>query len=230
MRTGRPLCWPRSQKWPYFAYPRDSTDPASRVAATLAALTQRIENIGEVINAASKATVDVAVSERAENAAQAAQLAAHNTEAMQIAALQVQQALTTTLVPVTKALEQWRADSIAFSQAQAQARVQQRTLDEKRADERARIAAAVDPAVLAALERVSIALQQAQLAVTVHNPANPGISELVRLQTMLIEQSLVPLRWRRGCRRACSTSTTTPRASTPCSTACAPSRARGLWG
>ncbi len=171
----------------------DSTDPASRVAATLAALTQRIENIGEVINAASKATVDVAVSERAENAAQAAQLAAHNTEAMQIAALQVQQALTTTLVPVTKALEQWRADSIAFSQAQAQARVQQRTLDEKRADERARIAAAVDPAVLAALERVSIALQQAQLAVTVHNPANPGISELVRLQTMLIEQSLVPL-------------------------------------
>ena len=22
MRMGRPLCWPRSQKWPYFSYPR----------------------------------------------------------------------------------------------------------------------------------------------------------------------------------------------------------------
>ena len=23
MRMGRPLCWPRSQKWPYFSYPHD---------------------------------------------------------------------------------------------------------------------------------------------------------------------------------------------------------------
>ena len=22
MRMGRPVCWPRSQKWPYFSYPR----------------------------------------------------------------------------------------------------------------------------------------------------------------------------------------------------------------
>ena len=25
MRMGRPLCWPRSQKWPYFSYPPHSS-------------------------------------------------------------------------------------------------------------------------------------------------------------------------------------------------------------
>ena len=27
MRMGRPLCWPRSQKWPYFSYPRPKSGP-----------------------------------------------------------------------------------------------------------------------------------------------------------------------------------------------------------
>ncbi len=36
-------------------------------------------------------------------------------------------------------------------------------------------------------------LQNAQLAVTVQNPPPPGITELVRLQTILIEASLLPL-------------------------------------
>ena len=94
---------------------------------------------------------------------------------------------------LAKELERLRNESLSWQQSKEQARVKERSIDDRRADERARSVGATDPALLAALERVSTSLAEAQLAVTVHNPANPGITDLVRLQTILIEASLLPL-------------------------------------
>ena len=199
----------------------DSNDPATRVAGTLATLTQRVEGIASTIEAASKATLEIQRDVAAEAAGAARDLAQHaNTQASAQAATieqasaglqqaiarlsQGQQHTTNTLTQLGAAvsapvrqlsaeLEKLRAESSAWQQAKEQARVKERTIDTTRADERARMAAATDPTLLAALERVSTSLMQAQLAVTVHNPATPGISELVRLQTSLIEASLLPL-------------------------------------
>ena len=199
----------------------DSNDPATRVAGTLATLAQRVEGIATTIEQASKATLEIQREVAAETAMNARDFAQHEQTRATATATTIEQAasglqtaiarlsqgqqqVSTTLTqlggavsaPVqhlAKELERLRNESLSWQQSKEQARVKERSIDDRRADERARSVGATDPALLAALERVSTSLAEAQLAVTVHNPANPGITDLVRLQTILIEASLLPL-------------------------------------
>ena len=93
-----------------------------------------------------------------------------------------------------------RKDAAAQEKARGQHRVaQQQTQVASQAAEQAAHHAlhartvAADPRLLSALDGVVQALAQAQVAVTVNNPPAQGIADLVRLQTILIEASLLPL-------------------------------------
>ncbi|HEY1099195.1 MAG TPA: AAA family ATPase, partial [Myxococcota bacterium] len=221
----------------------DSNDPATRVAGTLATLTQRVEGIATTIDVASKAAIEAQTQSLSTQTQAQAHAQQHAQQSQATATAAIDKALTTLSTSVATALtqlartqlqgqqqalqadqeaastltqtitqlgsavsapvqhlakeiEKLRSEQLTFAQAKEQARIKERSIDERRAverDDRAKQAAATDPAVLSALEQVSTSLQQAQLAVTVHNPANPGITDLVRLQTILIEASLLPL-------------------------------------
>jgi hypothetical protein len=228
----------------------DSNDPATRVAGTLATLTQRVEGIASSINDAAQAQLasaqhshEAAAQHRADDlsrqdamalrtadAIQQAATALHTawrqtstegTRGMQTALGQLEkalslamsstmpsaigaslssslaqtmsQALTPPLTTVATELDRMRSESLAWQQAKEQARVKERSIDERRADERARAYHASDPAMLTALERVTSALGEMQVGITVENPPPQGITDLVRLQTVLIEASLLPL-------------------------------------
>jgi xanthosine utilization system XapX-like protein len=216
----------------------DSNDPATRVAGTLASLTQRIDDISASITQAATVAREAATTtqqrfERATTQAVEAQTAAQAQQAAQTAAALTQaseaigsslQALGVTLgSSVGATLAQTWSSSLhdgagsLGSQlvhaltAQAQTLVQgQREIQRDvaaGADERAaRVIAAQgvprhDDTVANAITQLSAtltttvmtALQQAQWNVQIDNPAPPGIAELVRLQTILIEASLLPL-------------------------------------
>ncbi len=201
----------------------DSNDPATRVAGTLASLTQHIEGIVGSINsaaehsaseqqalrAAAKADVErtAAAIEGATATLQAALQAASATSATSLStalttlsktlATSLQSAVATPIGAgagaLKDAVDALRADTIGFQQAREAARVKERSIDDKRADERAARAQSTDPALIAALERSIAALSQLQVGITVENPPPQGITDLVRLQTVLIEASLLPL-------------------------------------
>lgn len=237
----------------------DSNDPATRVAGTLASLSQRIEGIATSIEGAAtrstetterlqslalqqrqdeSARRDAALASALEQATGALQtgLARSSTAtaegvarlagAMGTAFPQaLAEALTTslssslavslpsslgtalsaslsqTVAPALQSplqslageLERLRAESLAFQQAREQARIKERVLDAQRAEERASRAAQTDPALLRAVDGLVQALRDVELGITVENPPPQGIADLVRLQTVLIEASLLPL-------------------------------------
>ena len=235
----------------------DSNDPATRVAGTLANLTQRVEGIASSINEAAQAQISTAQHKQATVAQQRADDVVHrnaiatqtanaihqaatalhtawrqssmeDNRSLQAAMAQLEKSLASSLptalgetlssslssslssaltssVPSMSAalspaltslaseLGQLRHESLTWQQAKEQARVKERSIDERRADERARATQATDPQLLATLERVMAALAEIQVGITVENAPPQGIADLVRLQTVLIEASLLPL-------------------------------------
>jgi hypothetical protein len=225
----------------------DSNDPATRVAGTLASLTQHIEGIVTSIDSAARhnateqqamratAQADVertaaAIEQATTSLQMALQMASTTSTKGTAAALSalsetlskslpsalssslataLSSSLTTSLSSslqaslsaplgegmsaVTQAVDTLRAESLTFQQRREAIRVKERTIDEQRADERAARATATDPALITALERALAALGELQVGITVQNPPPQGITDLVRLQTVLIEASLLPL-------------------------------------
>ncbi|MDP2341035.1 MAG: DNA repair ATPase [Deltaproteobacteria bacterium] len=141
----------------------DSNDPGSRVAATLANLTQRIEGIASSILEVSKVSALTAASEQSDRTSSSSSLSAN-------------------LAAVQQELLALRKDTAAQEQLRHQQQTEQRALPPSS-----------DPKLLAALEGVVTALAQAQMAITVNNPPAEGIADLVRMQSILIEASLLPL-------------------------------------
>ena len=54
MRMGRPLCWPRSQKWPYFSYPRKRAPDLSAPTAQLLERSDRDHDAEACLEAAER--------------------------------------------------------------------------------------------------------------------------------------------------------------------------------
>jgi hypothetical protein len=57
MRTGRPLCWPRSQKWPYFSYPQYKNVSDAIAGNYLNALTADVGTLSQIPGGLSFAAV-----------------------------------------------------------------------------------------------------------------------------------------------------------------------------
>jgi hypothetical protein len=223
----------------------DSNDPATRVAGTLASLTQRIDDISTSITAAATAAREASSSTQArweqattlqsrEHVQGAAQTTAALTKASEAIASSLSSLGTTLGTTVGATLAQAWSTSLrdgagsvggavtgglaALSQALTQTHVdvhrRGQAADEERAARQLAAASAPrnDALVAGAVERLSTtlaatlsstaaattaattkALQDAQLTVNVDNPPPQGITDLVRLQTILIEASLLPL-------------------------------------
>lgn len=179
----------------------DSNDPATRVAATLATLTQRLDGIGQSIATAAAST---AAAEAEASAATTAAMTAMTSTWTESMTATMSSTLSTTLSTLQAELQAWRAAQEQARERDAQVRAKERAADvaaRTAAEESARALAEaaakrpvpVDPKLVAAVDGAVSALANAQLAVTVQNPPPQGITELVRLQTILIEASLLPL-------------------------------------
>ena len=190
----------------------DSDDPATRVAGTLATLTQRVESITESIQNAvtstaanSAAAADADRAQRAvesERTAKAIEKAAgalkvhlaeplrENLQTLPNTMVEgLGTALTAPLQSLQQQVEKLRTDTLAFQSAKEQARVKERQIERSEAS----AAAEMNPRLVGLLEGIARSLMDAQLAVNIQNPPPQGISDLVRLQTVLIEASLLPL-------------------------------------
>ena len=164
----------------------DANDPGSRVAATLANLTQRMDTIATSIIEASKQSAHHDATTRT-SSDQTLQAALSSSAASLSSALS--SSLSSSLASVQQELVQLRKDAATNDKL----RLQQQAEHAQQAAAWQSKAVSSDPKLLAALDGVVQALAQAQLAVTVNNPPTQGIADLVRLQTILIEASLLPL-------------------------------------
>ena len=141
------------------------SDPATRVTNTIASLAQRMEAITSAIDAASKAARP---DDGAQKAAAAASAHAAEVVGTELKALRV-------------AMEQQARTAAASDD------------DDKKKPPPRPSAQKADPGLLERLDRTIEALSAAKIDVRLEAPAPAGIAELVRLQTILIEASLIPL-------------------------------------
>jgi ATPase family associated with various cellular activities (AAA) len=173
-----------------------SADPATRVTSTIAALAQRMDAIGFAIDAASKATLAARPDDSAQKAAaQAAHVVAEELKALRASMESSQKAAHKAAHESASAQTQELAKALAATTAQTAAvlAAQKSDDDERKKPPPRPTAQKADPALLAKLDAAIEALSAAKIDVRLEAPAPAGIAELVRLQTILIEASLLPL-------------------------------------
>ena len=166
-----------------------SADPATRVTSTIAALAQRMDAISVAIDAASKAARPDEGAQKA--AAQAAHVVAEELKALRASVDRAQKVTQET----ASAQAQDIAKALAASAAQTAAVLgaQKKDDDTSKKPPPRPSAQKADPALLEKLDAAIDALSAAKIDVRLEAPAPAGIAELVRLQTILIEASLLPL-------------------------------------
>ena len=146
-------------------------DPATRVSNTLAGLAQRVETVANAIEGAAKAAAA-----RPQPPAPIVNVAVPDVKApvVNVASPTVNVSVPDVKAPVVNVAAP--TVNVAAPAVNVAAPKTQ-----------------VDPQLLARLDQVVQALEAAKIDVRLTSPAPAGIAELVRLQTILIEASLLPL-------------------------------------